>query len=104
MYYEEDDMICVNCANRDYGHEMFLPVSRPWGVSVEACCPCLVEACECDAGPTVLMLAEDGHCRFHGEAFEPSDDYLDMRARKDDARAFEEEMLAGARLYAGFYE
>ena len=32
MYINEDDMICVNCVHRDYGHETFLPVRRPWGI------------------------------------------------------------------------
>lgn len=100
MYIDEDDMICANCVHRDYGHETFLPVRRPWGTSLEACCPCLVEACECDAGPGVLMLAEDGHCRYHEEAFEPCEEYLEMRSRRDDDCLGEEEMLANARIYA----
>lgn len=78
MRIDPDEMICVNCAHRDYGHETFLPVKRPWGASLEACCPCLLEACECEAGACVLMLAEDGHCRYHGDAFEPCDDFIEL--------------------------
>ncbi len=62
----------------------------PRGISLEACCPCLAEACECDAGPSVLMLAEDGHCRYHAEAFRAVREYLDIRSRQDDERIWEE--------------
>lgn len=77
MYIENDDKICMNCQHRDFAHEVELPVTRPWGWSMEVCAPCLIEASECDAGPGVHMYAEDGDCRYHADAFEPSDFYLE---------------------------
>lgn len=79
MFIKDDDKICMYCTNRDFTHEAKLPVKRPWGWSMEVCAPCLLEACECDAGPGVHMYAEDGHCRNHQDAFEPSEFYLEER-------------------------
>lgn len=105
MRIDPDEMICVNCAHRDYGHETFLPVNRPWGASIEACCPCLLEACECDAGACVLMLAEDGHCRYHRDAFEPCDDFIELlearNERYEEERPIGVERLATAAFFAG---
>lgn len=102
MRIDSDEMICVNCVHRDYGHETFLPVNRPWGICIEACCPCLLEACDCDAGACVLMLAEDGHCRYHEEAFEPCEEFLEMlESRCENDCGYPEQRLAMASLFAG---
>ena len=69
MYIENDDKICMNCQHRDFAHEVELPVKRPWGW--------LVEASDCESGPGVHMYAEDGDCRYHADAFEPSDFYIE---------------------------
>lgn len=75
MCIDDDDKICMYCKYRDFTHEMKLPVRRPWGWSEEVCAPCLLQASDCECGPGTHMYAEDGHCRYHDDAFEPSESY-----------------------------
>lgn len=88
----DDDRICIYCKHRDFAHEIKLPVWRNNGLSMEDCAPCLLQASDCESGPGVHMYAEDGHCIYHDDAFEPSDKYFEMLAEARSQREDEREL------------
>ena len=79
MYeYDNDHKICQNCAHWDAAHMFQLPIydnkgklqcHRPFAA-------CKVNAVEPDAGECLPMMAADGDCLCHAQAFTPSVDYL----------------------------
>ena len=102
MYVNEADMILrLMCAQGITVMKHFCLSGRPWGISLEACCPCLAEACECDAGPFCADAGGGRPLPLPRGSLRAVREYLDIRSRQDDERIWEEEMRwRNARLYA----
>lgn len=56
----------------------YRPRQKSYGTIYEKLAPCLIQAVEPDAGDAVVYFTENGNCRYHADAFEKSEDYIEQ--------------------------
>lgn len=79
--YDAADRICGNCAHWDVLHQQYVTMHYSGCVQVTfKAAGCKVGAVSADAGESVILLGENGHCRCHSDEWSPSVDYLSERA------------------------
>lgn len=72
-----ENAICRNCAHWDVEHAVQLPLYQKGKLLFHReFAACKVNAVEADAGQSITMMGEYGHCQWHEEAFTPATDYL----------------------------
>lgn len=89
----EQEQICGNCAHwlgYDSRFTIYVPQYINGKIVKKRYAPCECNAVEADAGESVTLLAEYGHCQCHSDAFEPGPWYLEE---------LEEQHLDEAALY-----
>lgn len=81
------EKICGNCAhwmcNAHGGIYLIRYVNEQGKETNGYFSPCAVHAVEPDAGDSIALMAKDGHCICHSDAFEPSAYYLEELAEQE---------------------
>ena len=93
------EKICGNCAHwmRSKDRKELITFRDAAGKSVTGMYfPCAVHAVEADAGDSVALMGERGHCRCHADAFEPADWYLEELREQDTDEASLYGLVPGA--------
>lgn len=75
----KDFEICGNCVHRDHANEIIAPVKRGYETVWVKLAPCLCNAVEPEAGnpgDAVVYFSENGHCRYHADAFKKSEEFM----------------------------
>lgn len=77
MCFDSCDKICGNCAHwaGNGKHAGTVALTDKNG-KIRHYAQCMKFAVEPDAGESMAMMTENGHCLCHEDAFEPTDDFL----------------------------
>lgn len=80
------EKICKNCAhwmcNAHGGKYLIRYVNERGEETSGYFSPCAIHAVKPDAGDSIALMAKDGHCICHSDAFKPSTYYLEELAEQ----------------------